>query len=258
MKRGTPDHPKTKRLARILGLEDWGSVGILERLWHFTAKHAIRGDIGKWSDAEIADAIGWKGDLEQLLESLVQSGWLDRNKRYRLLVHDWHDHADDSVRKTLKNRGETFATLREKSRTFPESSGTIPENAGNGSPQPKPSHSHSLAKPEPDPFDLWWAKYPRREGKQKGCEAWGKAVDRLVAGGRTELDAIAYLLERVTAYAASPRATKSDRDKIPLPATWLNGGRYEDDPAAWGIVLTATQQHPPKPQSVDDPLPLRN
>lgn len=144
VKRGTPDHPKTKRLARILGLEDWGPVGILEKLWHFTAKHAIRGDIGKWSDDEIADAVGWRGDTALLLNALIDSGWLDRSERHRLIVHDWHDHADESVRKTIKNRRETFAAIGDQSRGFPEKSGNFLETSRNGRPQPEPE-------PEPEP-----------------------------------------------------------------------------------------------------------
>ena len=49
MKRGTPDHPKVAKLASMIGLPiPWAlpyTVGLLEMLWHFTAKFAPRGDI---------------------------------------------------------------------------------------------------------------------------------------------------------------------------------------------------------------------
>jgi hypothetical protein len=111
MKRGTLDHPKTLHLARLLGVQRWGAIGILESLWHFAAKHALRGDVGRWSDEQIAEAIGWTDNPERLIEALVQARWLERSAEHRLIVHDWHDHADDSVRKTLRNRNLTFATL---------------------------------------------------------------------------------------------------------------------------------------------------
>jgi hypothetical protein len=139
MKRGTANHPKMTRLAKALRMRRWGAVGIMESLWHFTARHAIRGDIGRWSDGDIAEALDWAGDPSNLVSALVETGWLDEHPTHRLLVHDWHEHADDSVKKTLKNRGETFATL-------PENSGSIPEESRNGSPQPEP-------KPEPEPIE---------------------------------------------------------------------------------------------------------
>ncbi len=126
MKRGTTDHPKTLRLAKLLQIERWGAVGILESLWHFTARHAIRGDIGRWSDEDICEAIGWEQEPGKLIDALVEAGWLDRDEVHRLLVHDWHDHADDTVKKTLRNRQEAFATLPENSgnvRKIPETSG---------------------------------------------------------------------------------------------------------------------------------------
>ena len=47
MKRNTIDHPKTKALARALGLPLYSGVGVLEALWHWTARHAPAGDVGR-------------------------------------------------------------------------------------------------------------------------------------------------------------------------------------------------------------------
>jgi hypothetical protein len=88
-------------------------------------------------------------------------------------------------------------------------------------------------------FDQWWSIYPRREGKAKAYDAWKKAGKAIKADrGLTSAEAAAFLIERVTVYAASPRATKSDPSKIPHAATWLNQGRYDDDDAAWLVPLT--------------------
>lgn len=92
-------------------------------------------------------------------------------------------------------------------------------------------------------FERWWCVYPRREGKGKAFDAWvkaGKAVKD--SKGINGVEAAAWLFERVTAYANSPRAKESDPSKIPLPATWLNQCRYDDDPATWGVVLTDRKQ----------------
>lgn len=166
MKRTGFDHPKITRLASALSLELWGARGIVESIAHFTARHAIRGDVGKWTNHDIAQGIGWKGDPDALIAALVASGWLDEHKTHRLIVHDWHDHADDSTRKTLRNRKEEFATL-------PEDSGNIPEESRKGRPKPEPEPG-----PEPEPnsgrpvgpadFDL--AKVDRNKATAESSE----------------------------------------------------------------------------------------
>lgn len=105
MKRGTPEHPKTKDLCVRLRLPLWGAVGILESLWLFTQKFAVRGDIGKFSDEAIAEAIGWKKDPQKLIRALVDAKWLDGCDCHRLLVHDWKDHCDQTVQRVAAKRG---------------------------------------------------------------------------------------------------------------------------------------------------------
>lgn len=111
MKRGTPRNPKTKAFARTLKIPIYSAVGILEMLWHFTAEFCVEGDIGKLSDEEIADAVGWEGDSSDLIGALVSCRWLDdfqnfpefSGTRHRLMVHDWRQHCDDYTKKKLKD-----------------------------------------------------------------------------------------------------------------------------------------------------------
>jgi len=166
MKRGCPDHPKVKWLARTLDIPVYGAVGLLELLWHAAAKYARRGNLGRFSDQDIADLVHWERLASELVNGLVECHWLDRHPTYRLVVHHWEQHADDAVKKTLRNRGETFITIPEtdgtkpdtldNERAFPEKDGPLPETvghpAGNGSPKPEPSLAlpePSLALPEP-------------------------------------------------------------------------------------------------------------
>jgi len=109
MKRSGFDHPKLGRLCKLLGVPRYAAVGIVESLWHFTAKHAPAGDVGKWSDDEIAEALCWDGDSVALVNALVESRLLDRSESHRLAVHDWDQHCDDSVHNCLARRVELFA-----------------------------------------------------------------------------------------------------------------------------------------------------
>ena len=104
MKRGTIDHPKMRALLKALPVTGrYAAVGILESLWHFAALYAWQGDIGRHDDAAIAEWIGWQGSPESLIEPLVTTGWLDRvDGPERLVVHDWQEHCDDSVKKRMQ------------------------------------------------------------------------------------------------------------------------------------------------------------
>ncbi|HEV2175540.1 MAG TPA: hypothetical protein VGR71_18335, partial [Nitrospira sp.] len=115
MKRGTPRHPKVGRLAELLGIKVPTAVGILELLWHFTAEFAPQGDIGKYSDSRIEAAmLSWFRPKGKLILALIQAGWIDQDQVSRLIVHDWHDHADDSVRKRLTRHGLPFLSFTSK------------------------------------------------------------------------------------------------------------------------------------------------
>jgi hypothetical protein len=76
---------------------------------------------------------------------------------------------------------------------------------------------------EADPvFDAFWSAYPRKVAKGAARRAFDKLTDKDAA------------VTASAAYAAAV-ALWSDEDKqfVPHPATWLNDGRFEDDPSTW-------------------------
>jgi hypothetical protein len=110
VKRGTPDHPKVVRFAKVLGARRHVAVGLLEMLWHLTARYTPAGDVGKWSDDEIATALDWDQDPARLIGAFVVCGLLEPHPMHRLIVHDWPEHADDSVKLLLKRRDLSFVS----------------------------------------------------------------------------------------------------------------------------------------------------
>lgn len=111
MKSNTADHPKTLALMGALGVPKYAACGLLELLWHqFTVKYAPQGDVGRWTDAQIAAGVSWDGDPAALVPALVKAGFLDESAEHRLLVHDWPDHAEDSVHKVLARGCRRFAS----------------------------------------------------------------------------------------------------------------------------------------------------
>lgn len=98
-----------KRLVRKLGVPLYAATGILELIWHLTAREAPQGNLGKLEDADIADAVGWADDPAKLIEALTDAGWLDASDEHRLVVHDWHEHADDATDNALARSGQFYA-----------------------------------------------------------------------------------------------------------------------------------------------------
>lgn len=110
MKHTTPDSMKFKRLCRRLQISPVVAAGTLELLWIATARDAPPGDIGRFTNEDIAIQVHWEGDADELVGALVDTGWLDTHQKYRLVVHDWHEHAPRYVHAWMKSKGLTFAS----------------------------------------------------------------------------------------------------------------------------------------------------
>jgi hypothetical protein len=85
-------------------------------------------------------------------------------------------------------------------------------------PAPKPDIVINPPVPISNDFDLFWAAYPRRAGKSQARLAWKKAAKTVDA--------------RVIIAAAERFALDPNREDqyTPHPTTWLNQGRWDDDP----------------------------
>lgn len=108
MKRGTPDHPKTYELMAHLEIPRYAAVGLLESLWHFAQHYAQAGDIGRHTDEAIARALDWKGSAGTLMSAFAKAGWVDRCSCHRARVHDWPNHADQTVKRALARSNQAF------------------------------------------------------------------------------------------------------------------------------------------------------
>ena len=67
-------------------------------------------------------------------------------------------------------------------------------------------------------FEDFWSAYPNKKDKQKAKKAWLKNSPSLVK-----------VLNAVKVQKKSEQWTKEDGRFIPLPTTWLNGARWEDE-----------------------------
>lgn len=86
-------HPKLDKLARKLKVSRYGAVGVLVSLWGWALDYARDGDLSKYDDDDVAGVVGWDGDSKALIAALVDSGWMDADRR----IHDWYQGAGDTV-----------------------------------------------------------------------------------------------------------------------------------------------------------------
>lgn len=87
-------------------------------------------------------------------------------------------------------------------------------------------------------FEAFYAAYPRHESRADAERAWGKIRpdDELQEQIRV---AITRQRERG---CLRPGVTREGRSTIPLPATWLNGRKWEDEPEPGAAPSTSARQ----------------
>lgn len=139
MKRGGPDHPKMKGLARKLKVPRYSAVGLCELLWHWAAQYALAGDVGRHSDEDIAEAVHWDREPAELIQAMIEVGLLDEIDEHRLIIHDWPEHCEDSVHIKLARKREYFAD------------GQQPKTSRIGKAEREPIDAHYAANPGFDP-----------------------------------------------------------------------------------------------------------
>jgi hypothetical protein len=79
-------------------------------------------------------------------------------------------------------------------------------------------------------FDTFWAAYPRKKGKIAGRKAFDKAI---------KLTSLEQLLQGIDFLKSEIKRNGTKIEYVPHPASWLNDGRWEDEPDT-----TATQTKP--------------
>lgn len=88
------------------------------------------------------------------------------------------------------------------------------------SPNPSIETSNRTSKDMTDDgdFDEFWRVYPRKEAKKEAMKAWRRAI-------RTEAPSV--IIAAALRYRADPNR---DAEFTAHPTTWLNQGRWEDEP----------------------------
>lgn len=97
-------HPKTKRLARALGVSIVQAVGHLQFFWWWALDFAHDGILDGMTDEDIADGAMWEGPPATFVEAMRQAGFIDCGKANEpMTIHDWWEYAGRLVQRRNDN-----------------------------------------------------------------------------------------------------------------------------------------------------------
>lgn len=96
-------HPKTRKLARALGISRVQAVGHLQFFWWWAMSYAEDGILTKFDALDIATGAEWEGDEETFVAALQSAGFIERYTNGETVIHDWQDYGGKLVRRKVAN-----------------------------------------------------------------------------------------------------------------------------------------------------------
>lgn len=233
-------HPKTKKLARLLGVSLPAAVGHLHYLWWWALDFAQDGVLDKYDSDDLAEAMEWDGDGDQLVGALISSGFVDETD-HGLMIHDWGVYAGKLLERRAKDRARKRAAaeaagvpkqIRGSSNGTDEESEETPTDYfvtnqptnPNQPTVPIPTNSTNQMSDEPSlqerRFAEFWEEYPKKVGKKAAQTSWKRL--------KPDAELFERIMEAVTTAKTSEQWNREGGRFIPNPATWLNQGRWDD------------------------------
>lgn len=120
------NHPKRKRLSRLLGISRRETIGLLHEVWWWAYDYMPEGNLTALTDADIADAVDWEGDPGALVSALIESGFINPDRT----LHDWWDYAQKWIERRRKDAERKRAGRSAPSSEAPPSEGNPPDVLG--------------------------------------------------------------------------------------------------------------------------------
>jgi hypothetical protein len=171
---------------------------------------------------------------EDVITSLLSVGlWDHDEERNGIQFHDWCDYQptrealeakavarSEKARENVAKRWDKVKVDTTEIPTAYESdTNALPKDTPEPEPEPEPSITKVIDINHQGNFDEFWEFYPRKVGKGASQQALSKALKR---------STWQEILAGVQRLAADPNLP--EKQFIPHPATWLNEGRWADEP----------------------------
>lgn len=228
------DGPKLRSLYKRLGCSKFEAVGILNFLWLWGMRNADKGGYVMYADEEdvlkylSGVSSGCQFSAEEILDSLIETEWLEREEGLPLRIHDWEDWQKEwykyqarleADRNSKRKRRAEEATAKKFAEppvkvTAPPSKKetlSIDEKQEKSAAQKGKEYSAS--------FRELWEIYPRKDDKSR---AYAMYRARLKEGYSEE-----ELLQATKGYAAEMKKKKQAREYILMGKTFFGAdGRF--------------------------------
>lgn len=248
------NHPKTRKLAHLLGISRVTAVGHLHFLWWWAMDYTQDGHLGKFEDLDIAIACEWEGEPGELIDALVRSGFLDVDHK----IHDWEEYAGrlierrraDAERKRASRHGDVQRTSSGHPADGEESpedgvrNPTIPNQPNPTEPtETNPTTPPARARDKhPADFEAFWKRYPSGHGNKKAAAAQWRNLS--VEDRRAAEDGLDKWL----------RCGRWQRGMVKSGEIWLRDRWWEDEPPE-GYAARASPVPSPGPRNVSTQYP---
>lgn len=242
------DHRKLFDAADELEIQPPHMMGLLISFWLWALDNAPTGSLEGITPRMIARAAQWDGPAEKLAGALIRAGWLDEGDDGALSIHDWYEYAGKLIdqRQAEKERSQrrrdekaAAAASSEKPDDDQQTAGGRPKGnrkkAGGRVDQSRPDKRKDDTTP-PSPSDEgigggqsqievrfaeFWLAYPKKVGKQYALKAWNKI--------RPDAALHEKIMQAVDSQKRSEQWRRDNGRYIPNPATWLNGGYWDNE-----------------------------
>lgn len=230
MRTDLEDDPHVVGMAQILGIDERYVVGLLHHIWSWAQRHTVDGKLAhvnvEWVDAYVRRAgfavamqhVGWLRVDATGIEIPEFDVWLSDGAKARLQKSrrqaKWRngkggvDRGSDDVDAPVDAEPSTRGEERRGEKNPP-----TPRKRGRGG-EIKPWEG----------FEEFWADYPRHEAKAKAVEAWNRIQPDPTIRQR--------IREALKRQRVCEQWLRDGGRYIPLPATYLNQRRWEDEPTS--------------------------
>ena len=258
MKEGTESKVKFKKLKRRLGMPEWQVIGLLEAIWKLARTSAQAGDIGKFSNEDIAASIEYDDDADELVRHLSECGWLDEDEEYRLIIHNWSAHVPTYLKGNFKSHGKQFADQVAKQRAkqvakqptkHVANSEGLPSLVKSSLAKSKEKKEPSAEETEQPSPELQLDKPPPLQSLavEKAWDHWLKVI--YASGNRINEPALFVTRGKLLDY--------SESEALAYLTHWAAQRRYTEDFRGKGHLVHMPASKPPKPKQTGPPPPTR-
>lgn len=220
------NHPKTKRLIRLLGK---GSEVIPLRLWCYTARYfAEDGRLAGISAQEIEDECCWWGQKGDAVKVMVDCQFLEVDGE-NFVVHDWCEHEGHII--AFRERAKAGAQARwdgykiDANGNASSNASSIPRSIAkrNAPTVPtvpnQPTNQNTLSGVPPGFVRFWeeWPSHCRKKSKDRCIAHWRKHKLEEMSDK---------IIESLRIWKRSEQWARESGQFIPGPFPWLNQQTY--------------------------------